>query len=264
MHARVLKWRARDYVTRAKRKRGYRRGYPVALLVGFEEHHAVLWQVFSNVTKQLLTLKIAGRRTDQKTMYNFHEAVIDALRPVLGEGVRSVIVTAPMKTTYAADFMSHVRIHHAYLLQSKRQNRATFTELAGSADQPHNVAELVKTTRFRRLVAQTTAGEADHIVDALNERLFSVNSASMVLYTLGEIENRIYGTRGQSNLDTGYLILTDEYLTVSSEKDRVHRLLQIAKNKNVRTRIVNAETPAGHRIGQLGGIVLFTASTTQR
>jgi len=251
-------------VKRAKRKRGYRRGYPVALLVGFEEHHAVLWEVFSNVAKPLFTVEIGGRRTDQMALYNFHESIIAALRPALKEGVRSIIVTAPMKMKYTAAFMDHVRKHHAYLLKSKRQHMTVFTELAGSADQPHNVADLVKTTRFRRLVAETTAGEADHIVDALNERLFSVNSVSVVLYTLGEIEDRIYGARGQSNLDTGYLILTDEYLTVSPEKDRVHRLLQIAKNKNVRTRVVNAETPAGHRIGQLGGIVLFTASSTQR
>lgn len=251
-------------MTRAKRKRGYRRGYPVALLVGFEEHHAVLWQVYSNVAKQLLTLEIGGRRTDQKAMYNFYEAVIDALRPVLGEGVRSVIVTAPVKTTYAADFMSHVRIHHAYLLQSKRQNRAAFTELAGSADQPHNVTELVKTKRFRRLIAETTSGEADHIVDALNERLFGVDSDSIVLYTLREIEDVIYGSKGQTNLRSGYLMLTDEYLAVSKEKDRIHRLLQISKNKKVKTRIVKTETPAGQRISQFGGVVFFTLNTSPR
>jgi stalled ribosome rescue protein Dom34 len=236
----------------------------VALLVGFEEQHAVLWQVFSNVAKQLLKLEIGGRRTDQKSMYNFHESVIDALRPVLGEGVGSVIVTAPMKTTYAADFMSHVQIHHAYLLQSKRQNRAAFTELAGSADQPHNVAELVKTKRFRRLIAETTSGEADHIIDALNERLLGVNSNSIILYTLGEIEDMIFGSKGQINLRSGYLMLTDEYLAASKEKNRIYRLLQISKNRKVKTRIVKTETPAGQRISQFGGVVFFTLTTSPR
>ena len=236
----------------------------MALLVGFQEHHAVLWQVFSNVAKQLLTLEIGGRRTDQKVMYNFHESVINALRPVLGEGVRSVIVTAPMKTTYTADFMNHVQVHHAYLVQSKRQNRVAFTELAGSADEPHNVAELVKTKRFRRLVAETTSGEADHIVDALNERLFGVNSDSIVLYTLGEIEAIIYGSKGQTDLRSGYLMLTDTYLAVSKEKNRIYRLLQISKSKKVKTRIVKTETTAGQRISQLGGVVFFTLNTSPR
>lgn len=236
----------------------------MALLVGFEEHRAVLWRVFSNVLKQHLTLEIGGRRTDKKALYNFHESMIDALRPVLEEGVRSVIVTAPMKTTYAADFMAHVQRHHAYLLRSKRQNRAAFAELVGSADQPHNVAELVKTKKFRRLIAETTSGEADHIVDALDEGLFGINSNSVVLYTLREIEDMIYGPKGQNNLRMSHLLLTDKYLASSKEKDRVHRLLQISKNRKVKTRVVNAETSAGKRISQFGGIVFFTMSVSQQ
>lgn len=73
-------------MTRAKRKRGYRRGHSVALLVGFEEHRAVLWRVFSNVAKQHRTLEIGGRRTDKKALYNFHESMIDALSRCLRKG----------------------------------------------------------------------------------------------------------------------------------------------------------------------------------
>ena len=236
----------------------------MALLVGFEKHRAVLWRVFSNVVKQHLTLEIGGRRTDKKVLYNFHESMIDALRPVLEEGVRSVIVTAPTKTTYAADFMNHVQKHHAYLLRSKRQNRAAFAELVGSADHSHNVVELVKTKKFRRLIAETTSGEADHIVDALDKRLLGINSNSVVLYTLKEIEDMIYGSKGQNNLGMSHLMLTDNYLALSKEKNKVHRLLQISKNKNVKTRVVNAETSAGKRINQFGGIVFFTTGASQQ
>ena len=246
-----------------KRKRGYRRGYSVALLVGFEEHRAVLWRIFSNVVKQHLTVEIGGRRTDKKGLYNFHESIIDALRLVLEEGVRSVIVTAPMKTAYAADFMDHVQRHHAYLLRSKQQNKAAFAELVSPADQLHNVAELVKTKEFRRSIAETTSGEADHIVDALDERLFGLNSNSVVLYTLREIEDRIYGSKGKNNLRMSHLILTDKYLAFSKEKNRVHRLLQISKNRKVQTRVVSAETSAGKRITQFGGIVFFTRGASQ-
>jgi stalled ribosome rescue protein Dom34 len=250
-------------MTRTKRKRGSRRGYPVALLVGFEEHHAVLWQIFSNVVKQHLTLEIDGR-TDKKALYNFHESVVDALRPVLEEGVRSVIVTAPMKRTYAADFMGHVQKHHSYLLQTKQQNKTAFAELTGSADQLHTVEELVKTKKYRRLIADTTSGEADHILDALDEHLFGIHSNSVVLYTLREIEDTVYGSKGQNNLRTSHLMLTDKYLVFSKEKDRVHRLLQISKNRKVKTRVVNAETSAGKRISQFGGIVFFTMSESQQ
>jgi len=241
-----------------KRKQGYKRGYSVALLVGFEDDHAVLWQVFSHVVKLHLTLELGGKRTDERALYNFHESVVDALRPVLTEGVRSIVVTAPMKTTYAADFLNHVRKHHTYLIQSKTPNRATFAELVGSADQYHKVTELVKTKEFRKLIAETTSGEADHIVNALEKHLYSTNSNSVVMFSLKEIEDIVYDQERNNDFRTEYLILTDKYLADSEDKNRINRLLQISKNRKVKTRIVNAETPAGKRISQFGGIVFFT------
>ena len=248
-------------MTKVKRKRGYKRGYSVALLVGFEDDHVVLWQVFSHVVKLHLTLELGGKRTDERVLYNFHESVVDALRPVLKEGVRSIVVTAPKKTTYAADFLDHVRKHHAYLIQSKRPNRATFAELVGSADQPHRVAKLVKTKEFRKLIAETTSGEADHIVNALEKHLYSINSNAIVLYSLKEIEGIVYNRERHNDFRTAYLMFTDKYLADSKDKNRIHRLLQISKNRKVKTRIVNAETPAGKRISQFGGVVFFTIPT---
>jgi stalled ribosome rescue protein Dom34 len=241
-----------------KQKKSYRRGYPVAILVGFENDHAVLWQVFSHVAKLHLTLKLSGKRTDGRVLYSFHESVVDALRPTLNEGIRSIVVTAPMKTTYAEDFLDHVRRHHAYLIQSKSANRATFAQLVGSADQPHKVAELVKTEEFHKLIAETTSDEVDLIVDALEKRLRSVNSDSAVLFSLKEIEDRVYDRKPDDAPETKYLILTDKYLADSKDKNRINRLLQIANNKKIKTRIINAETPAGKRITQLGGTVFFT------
>jgi len=241
-----------------KRKQSYRRGYPVALLVGFENDRAVLWQVFSHVVKLYLTLKLGGKRTGEGVLYNFHESVVDALRPALSEGIRSIVVTAPMKTTYATDFLDHVRRHHAYLIQSKRANRAAFAELVGSADQPYKVAELVKTEEFHKLIAETTSEEVDLIVDALEKRLYSINSDTAVLFSLKEIEDMVYNRKSDDDLGTKHLILTDKYLAESEDKNRINRLLQISKNKKVKTRIINAETPAGKRISQLGGAVFFT------
>ncbi len=74
--------------------------------MGFEENHAVLWQILSHVAKLHLTLKLEGKRTDEKVLYNFHESVVDALRSLLKEGVRSVVVTAPTRTTYVAGFLN--------------------------------------------------------------------------------------------------------------------------------------------------------------
>jgi len=248
-------------VTKVKRKQGYKRGHSVALLVGFEDDHAVLWQVFSHVVKLHLTLEVGGKRTDQRVLYNFHESVVNALKPVLNEGVRSIVVTAPKKTTYAADFLDHVQKHHAYLIQSKRPNRATFAELTGSADQPHKVTELVKTKEFRKLIAETISEEADHVVNAFERYLYSTDSKSVILFSLKEIEDMVYDQERHNDFRTEYLMLTDKYLADSADKNRIHRLLQISKNRKVKTRIVNAETPAGKRISQFGGVFFFTMPT---
>jgi stalled ribosome rescue protein Dom34 len=242
-----------------KRKQRYKRGYSVALLVGLEDNRAILWHIFSNVVKPYLTLKLAGKRTDERALYNFHESVVDALRPMLKEGVRSILVTAPSKTTYSGDFLNHIRKHHTYLIQSKKPNGATFAELVGSADQPHNVAELVKTKEFRRLIAETTSGEADTIVNALEKHLNNENS--VVLFTLKEIEDTIYDQERPNDSRTEYLMLTDKYLADSEDKNRIQRLLQISKNRKIKTRIINSETPAGKRISQFGGAVYFTTPT---
>jgi stalled ribosome rescue protein Dom34 len=248
-------------VTKVKRKQGYKRGYPVALLVGFENANAVLWHVFSHVVKLHLTLELGGKRTDERVLYNFHESVVEALKPMLKEGVKSIVVVAPMKTTYAADFLDHVRKHHGYLMQSKSSNRATFAMLVGSADQPQRVAELVKTKEFRELIAETISEEADHTVNILEKYLYSIDSNCVVLFSLREIEDMVYNRERNNDFRTEYLMLTDKYLAEAEDKNRIHRLLQISQNRKVKTRIVKAETVAGKRISQFGGIVFFIMPT---
>jgi stalled ribosome rescue protein Dom34 len=244
-------------MTKVKRKQGYKRGYPVALLVGFENANAVLWHVFSHVVKLHLTLELEGKRTDERALYNFHESVLEALKPTLKEGVKSIVVVAPPKTTYAEDFLDHVRKHHNYLIQSNNPNRATFAKLVGSADQPSKVAQLVKTKEFHELIADTTSGEADHIINVLEKHLYGISSNWIVLFSLKEIEDIVYDQERNDDSRMKYLLLTDKYLAEAQDKNRIQRLLQISKNKKMKTRIVKAETAAGKRISQLGGIVFF-------
>ena len=226
--------------------------------MGFEDDHAVLWRIFSCVAKRSVMLELEGKRTDDKAIYNFHESVIDALKPVLKEGVRTVVVAAPVRTAYATDFLDHINKHHKYLIQSKSPNSANFAELVGSADDRIKVAELVRTKQFTRILAKITSEEADRIVNVLEKHLHSSGDGTVVLYSLKEIEDIIYEREKRNKFRTAHLLLTDQYLANSKQKSRIHRLLQIAKNKKVKTRIVNAETAAGNRISQFGGIVFFS------
>jgi stalled ribosome rescue protein Dom34 len=247
-------------VLKVKRKQRYRRGYPVAVLVGFEDNYALLWQIFSRVAKHLIRLELDCKRTDVRALYNFHESVVDALKPLLNEGVRTIVVTAPMRTTYSQEFLDHVKKHHRYLIQSKRPNRVNFAKLVGSAYDRTKIAALLKTKEFTDLIAETASEEADQVVNSLEKHLYGANKNSVVLYSLKEIENIVYRLEKERKLQTKYLLLTDKYLAECRQKNRINRLLQIAKNKKVKTRVINAETSAGNRISQFGGIVFFSIS----
>jgi stalled ribosome rescue protein Dom34 len=236
-------------------KRGYRRGYPVAILAGLEDDRAVLWKVFSNVVKPEKTLWLDGTSNDPKAEYNFHESIINALRPTLKEGVRSIIIASPARTNCAQRFIDHVRGHHAWLVQGP--NKAIFSEATGSASTLSEVAALTRTPMFHQLISETTSEETENLIDLLEKRLNASNQNTIILYSLKETEDLIFGPQKPGRPKPEYLMLTDKYLSDSREKNRIHRLMQIATNRNVKTRIVEAESTAGLRLTQLGGMVCF-------
>jgi stalled ribosome rescue protein Dom34 len=237
-------------------KKGYRRGYPVAVLTGLDEDRAVMWKVFSNVVKPEKTIWLDGTWNDQKAVYNFLESVINALRPTLKEGVKSIILAAPPRTNYAQILADHIRAHHAWLTQGP--NKATFSQTTGSAATPSEVAALARTPQFSRLIGETTQKESENLIDTLEKRLNTTDQHTRILYSLKEIEDLILAPHKPGMPKPDYLMLTDKYIANCREKRRINRLMQIAANKNVRTRIVDAESTAGQRLIQLGGMVCLT------
>lgn len=241
-----------------KNKRQYRRGYPVALLVGLETNHAIIWQIFSQVVKLFQNLKLDGNRTEEKILYNFHESLMNSLKPILNDGVQSVVIASPPRTTYAAEFRNHIQKHHQYLFQSKSPNRVNFTNIVGSAENKIKVSDLVKTKEFTELITDTTSEEADQIIGLLEKNLYTEDKSSIVLYSLKEIETKVYQKEIRSESPIEYLLLTNKYLNESKQKNRIHRLMQISKNKKVKTKVISTKNPAGDRINQFGGIIFFS------
>ncbi len=231
--------------------KNYKRGYPVAVLVGIEQDHVALWQIFSQVAKHQQTIILNGDRKDQKAIYGFHEAIVNALRPVLKEGVRSIIVASPPRTSYAQDFLSHIKAHHAWLLQGT--NKASFSQITGSASAPSEVAGLTKTSNFRQLIQENADEETENLLEILEKRLSKTDN--LVLFSLQEAENLILNPQSAGKPQPEYLLLTDDYLAGSRQKNRVNRLMQIAARNGVKTRVIDAESNAGTRLKQLGGIV---------
>jgi stalled ribosome rescue protein Dom34 len=239
----------------------YKRGYLLAVLVGLEERRAVLWRVFSEVVKLDGTVERGGE-AEREGPYDFHESIVNALRPALKEGVKSIVIAAPARTDYAAHLLDHIRKHHAWLVQGP--NAATFGELTGSAGQPHEVHELVKTKGFREVIGETTSRDAENIVAVLEKGLNSNDSSIVVLYSLEEIEDLVYGRHGQNSSIPEHIVLTNKYLADTKDRRRIQRLLQISQNKGIKTTIVNAETGAGLRLSQLGGLVCFAKQNRKK
>jgi stalled ribosome rescue protein Dom34 len=231
--------------------KNYKRGYPVAVLVGIEQDHAAIWHIFSQVAKQQQTMPLGGDRRDSKAVYSFNEAIINALRPVLKEGVRSIIAASPPRTSYAQDFLNHIKAHHTWLLQGT--NKATFSQITGSASSPPQVATLTKTDAFKQLIQENAAEETENLLEILEKRLSKTDN--LVLFSLQEAENLILYPQSPGKPQPEYLMLTDDYLAGTRQKNRVNRLMMIAAKNGVKTRVINSESNAGSRLTQLGGIV---------
>ena len=231
--------------------KAYKRGYPVAILLGLENDHATLWHVYSQVAKSQQTIILTSDRKDSKAVYIFHESIINALRPTLKEGIRSIIIASPAKTNYAQELLNHVKAHHSWLLQGV--NKATFSQIIGLASTTTQIATLTKTNLFKQLIKETASEETENLMEILEKRLNTKDN--LVFFSLEEAENIILNKQTTRKPSPEYLLLTDSYLSSNSQKNRVQRLLQIAKNRSVKTRIINAESNAGIRLTQLGGLV---------
>jgi stalled ribosome rescue protein Dom34 len=231
--------------------KSYRRGYPVAVLIGIEQNQAALWQVFSQVAKHQQNISLNGDRNDSKSLYNFHESIINAIRPILKEGIRSIIMASPSKTDYAQQLLNHIKGHHNWLSQGS--GKAVFSMITGSASTPSQVAALTQTSMFKQLISDTTAEETENLLEILEKRLNTTDN--LVLFSLIEAEHLVLDTQADGKPKPEYLMLTDEYLTKSRQKYRIQRLMQVAANKGVKTRVINAESTAGKRLTQFGGIV---------
>jgi stalled ribosome rescue protein Dom34 len=235
----------------ARRRRGYRRGYPIAVLIGFDRDHVVIWRVFSQVVKPHSTIQ--APRGGKRKRYNFHEAVVDALRPILKEGVGSVVIAAPTRTNYVKGFLDHVAKHQPWM--TRGTGSATFTGIVGSATTQDEVSSLVRTGEVQRAIGTSAAGEADRIKSLLESRL-AQDDASPILYSLYEIEEMIFEQQVMGRPEPEHLILTDKFL--AAHRRRAQKLMEVSRGRGVRAYVVGVKTAAGQRVEQLGGMVLLT------
>ncbi|MHA1732943.1 MAG: hypothetical protein ACTSU5_13435 [Promethearchaeota archaeon] len=242
-----------------------RRGYPVALLLGFEERRVACWEVFSESTRHLGMLGLGGRRRDVKRVYHLHEGVVDLVRPRVRAGLKTLVLLAPPGTGYHGEFVDHLRTHHRWLV-GRGPHAVSIGFLDGLVRDPESVEAVVSSEVFREVLGEATGREGDALVQKL-EKLVATperdwGEGAVLLYTLQEIENVVYRLPRGGGSSNGaprpeYLLLTDQFLEAHRMGGRMNRLLQVARNRGVKTRVIDAESCAGSRVAQFGGIVAF-------
>ena len=112
---------------------------------------------------------------------------------------------------------------------------------------------------FENVVNQTSNQEGLLILAELNEIINRNEKFSKILYTWKKIDYELRLISRNPNLPKpDYIILTDDYLNNPKYRNRAHRILQIARNHGIKTKVVNSETNAGVIVKSYGGLICFT------
>ncbi len=243
-----------------KRKKHVKRGHQIAILIGFHDNDAVFWKIYSENIKFHKRIKRGRKRKSQnkKHLYHFHEEIINTLRPIIKEGIRSVILLSPPKDEYSDEFLNHVNKHHSWLLK-KGDRQVVFSKIiANQAKTQKDVYYLKTQEYFRDIVDETSNQEGLLILEELKEIINKNEKFSKILYTWREIENELRLIKKNPNLPKpNYIILTEEYQKNPKNRNKMQRILQIARNLEIKTKIVKLESEAGTIVDQFGGLICY-------
>jgi len=243
-----------------KRKRRVRRGHPIAILIGLHDTDAVFWRIFSETIRLHFKINRGRKRRNQnkKQLFHFHEEIINILRPIIKEGIRSVILLSPPKEEYSDEFLNHVNKHHSWLLK-KGNKGVVFSKIIGNqAKTQKDVYYLKAQDYFKEIVEETSNQEALLILEELTEVINKNEKFSKILYTWREIDHELRLIKRNPNLPKpNYIILTEKYLKNPKNRNKTHQILQIAKNLEIKTKIVSQESEAGISVEKLGGLACY-------
>ena len=243
-----------------KRRKRVKRGHPIAILIGLHDNDAVFWRIFSETIRLHYKINRGRKRKSQNKMhlYHFHEEIIDTLRPIISEGIRSVILLSPPKEEYSDEFLNHVNKHHPWLLK-KGDKQVVFSKIIGSQAKTLKDVYYLKTQEyFKEIVDETSNQEGLLILDELTELINKNEKSSKILYTWREIDYELRRFKQNPNLTKqNYIILTEEYLKNPKNRNKTQRILHIAKNLGIKTKIVSQESEAGAIVDQFGGLVYY-------
>jgi stalled ribosome rescue protein Dom34 len=183
-------------------------------------------------------------RGEDKILYGRHEEIIDLIKPTVKSGITNIIIASPVRSSFANDFLDHVRKRHKWLVEGK--NSVTFGVVIGAADTTKNAFELVKGTDFKNVLSEITSQDSEQIQSDLEHGL----KENDVLYTIDEIQNQIRKEEKPS-----LILITDVFYESHKRDRRLQSFLQLAQNNLIKTRILKADSLVGSRVQQFGGLI---------
>ena len=237
-----------------------KRGNLLALLIGYDDKKIYFWMIYSHSLRAYETIKLPRKwqNLDDKQVYNLLEDVVDIIRKVVRDGLKSILIASSHKNEYWKKLMEHVTKHHKWLL--KGYNRVSFGEVNGIANSLESAKNLVSKEESQQVVNEILSEEIYQLIVRLEKIINSGNPNAGFLYNLDEIEAIVYEGGKKDKIAAEKLdliIITKNYINNQKDKNRIHRLTQIAINKGIKVKMISIEDPSVDRFDQFGGILAF-------
>lgn len=243
-------------------KKKPKRGFLVALLIGFDEKEIHTWKVYSHSLRVYKTINLTRKwkYLDDKQIYKVLEELVNLIRIVIRDGLKSILLASSQKKDYSTIFLDHINKHHQWLVRSRGYNRISIGEIVGTANTLEGANYLISQEKSLDIISETTSDEINLLVKQLNKIINVGDPNKILLYSLEDIEALIYG-KGKKDKSAAdkldFLIVTENFINHQKQKNRIHRLMQIANNKGIITKTISIENPAVERFDQFGGILAF-------
>jgi len=239
-------------------KKRQKRGFLTALLIGFDEKTIHFWKVYSHSLREYKTIKLPRKwkYLDDKQRYNLLEEMVNIIRPVIKEGLKSVLLVDSDKKEYSTSFLDHVNKHHKWLLTG--YNCVSIGEIDGVANSLESANFLISREESKLIMDETITDELREIVRRIDKLIHTGDPEKLMLYSLEEIEAIVYegGKKDKSAAEKlDLMIITASYIEKQVNKSRIYRLLQIARNKGIKTKIISIESQFTDRFNQFGGLL---------
>ncbi len=216
-----------------------RRGYPTAILIGLDLRAAYFWTIYSESAK---FYKVFQRSyDDEKSLYRFHEELVETIRALLHEGFTGIIVVSEDKIPYSKRFLDHISKRHRWL-----DNRVTIKALTGKATTASEVTQLIKANQLQETVANATEETGVKLLEQLEKALDEGN----ILYTIDELNYSI-----NSNKKPVTILITEEFNQRNQTSRRFQSAIQVSKNIGATVVVLKTTNPISPRLKQLGGFV---------